>query len=220
MAKKFWSPKRRTVAVVLAAGLLAGAGYGAICGGARGASLDQDSRATPGEVDRLLKEDVDNTRKTCAFGEAPAWVTAKRARYGAGQRFADASDMCVAALGSIARDHRLPALYREMLAKLGGSIAGAGQLPQAIGGAVLKDVAKVPIGDGKVMTVTPALAFDAGFTAAVEENGRSKAENPDPEQLKSLAEGCLGQHQDAGACFSAGYMYGAESLSPPRASSR
>ena len=81
----------------------------------------------------------------------------------------------------------------------------------SIGAAVLGNATKVAIGNGKAAVITPALAFDAGFTAAYQEKG-DKAPIADAQQLKTLAEGCLGQRGDPGACYSAGYVYGIQAV--------
>jgi hypothetical protein len=187
-------------------------------GGAGEAQLDTNGQATLGELNKLLTEATDDTRKTCASGQAPEWVSAKRARYGTTERFADASDMCVATLRGIARDQRLLGYYRDLLAAMSGNPTLYAGFPRSIGAAVLNGTGKVSIGNGKAAVVTPALAFDAGFTVAYQEGNGSKAPNADAAQIKVLAESCLGQHEDAGTCFSAGYVYGARAFNARRAS--
>jgi hypothetical protein len=141
-------------------------------------ALSQDSQATLGELDKLLKEDIDNTRNTCASGQAPDWVAAKRARYGATERFADASDMCVATLGSIAHDRHLLAFYRDLLAAIGGDAGTYAAFPQAIGAAVLGKTEKVAIGNGKVAVVPPCPCLRCrvhrGLSAGCPQQGNGK----------------------------------------------
>ena len=48
------------------------------------------------------------------------------------------------------------------------------------------------------MVVSPALALDAGFTAAELEKSSGKAATADADQLRALAEACLAQHEDPG----------------------
>jgi hypothetical protein len=150
---------------------------------------------------------IANLRESCARGGEPARVAESRSQ---GAHFTpDAADGCVTALARTARDGRLPELYRKFLTEMGGSVGGSERWPRAIGAAVLNGNGKVAIGNSKAAEVTPALAFDAGFTVAYQEGSASKVVTTDTQQLKVIAEACLGQHQDAGTCFSAGYVYGA-----------
>jgi hypothetical protein len=102
---------------------------------------------------------------------------------------------------------------------LGGSTDGPERLPKAIGAAVTNGTGKVAIGNGKAATVTPALAFDAGFTVAYSDRAATKG-TADPGQLKALAEACLEQHQAAGTCFSVGYVYGVQAVAGDRTAAR
>ena len=179
-----------------------------------------DQEQTLKELDDMLNEDIATTRKMCALGQAPGWVSAKRARYGSAVPFADASDMCVGVLGSIAERGHLSDLYREFLITMGGDAAAYERWPRVIGNAVLNDATKVAIGKNKVADVTPALAFDAGFTVAYEDGKAAKDQTADAAALKALTEACLGQHQDAGTCFSVGYVYGVHAYKTPTAASR
>jgi hypothetical protein len=154
---------------------------------------------------------IANLRRSCALGEEPGSVAESRA--GGAYFTPDAADGCVTALVRTGHDRRLPELYRQLLGELGGSVDGYERLPRAIGAAVLTgSVAKVAIGNSKVATVTPALAFDAGFTVAYLEHAINKAA-VNLQQLRTVAEACLGQHQDAGTCFSVGYVFGARAFS-------
>jgi hypothetical protein len=174
--------------------------------------LDKKSQAILNEMDKLLKEAGADKRKLCASGQAPEWVSSQRARYGASVPFADASDMCVGTLQSTATDGHLGDLYREVLVRLGGDVANSAKWPRVIGAAVLDDKADVPIGNHKSARMTPALAFDAGFTVAFQDGSAAKSQDADLAQLKALAESCLGQHHDAGTCYSAGYVYGTQAF--------
>ncbi len=163
-------------------------------------------------LDELLTEEflpiqIANLRRSCALGGEPTRVAESRA--GGAYFTPDAADGCVTALVRTARDGHLPELYHEFLAKMGGSIESYERWPRAIGAAVLNGNGKVAIGNSKAAEVTPALALDAGFTVAYQEGSASKVVTTDTQQLKIIAEACLGQHQDAGTCFSAGYVYGA-----------
>ena len=78
----------------------------------------------------------------------------------------------------------------------------------------LKETAAGPVvvtRNGKAVAVPPALAFDAGFTAAYV-GGAPKKDVANAQQLKAAAEACLAQQQDAGTCFSVGYVYGAQAV--------
>jgi hypothetical protein len=122
----------------------------------------------------------------------------------------DASDSCVAALRRHAKDNRLGEPYKKLLAQLGGNVDLAETMPKAIGGSTLSGDGKISIGNGKAVTATPPMAFDAGFTVAYTTAAPNKP--GDPQKLKSLAESCLAGEKDAGTCFSVGYVYGAQAF--------
>jgi hypothetical protein len=172
-------------------------------------------------LDQMLTDDYEpgmiaGIRRLCASGGAPASVAEDRR---GGTYFApDAADECVVVLVRTARYRNLPAFYRKLAVELGGSADGHEKLPHAIGAAVLNNITKVAIGNGKAAVETAALAFDAGFTVAYQDGAPQKA--VDAEQLKTLAEDCLGQRQDAGTCFSVGYMYGARAFNGQTVSAR
>src|SRR5260370_288505 len=73
MARNANRVKLCAIAAMIALGILAGATDGAAAAGraSETAQLDKGSRATLGELDKLLKEETDDTRRTCASGEAP-----------------------------------------------------------------------------------------------------------------------------------------------------
>jgi hypothetical protein len=156
-------------------------------------------------------------RWVCAMGRSPSTVAENRA--GGWAFFPDAADGCVTALVRTAHDRRLPELYGKLLTELGGSTDGPERLPKAIGAAVMNGSGKVAIGNGRAAVVTPALAFDAGFSVAYNDQAAAKGV-ADPGQLKALAEACLGQHQDTGTCFSAGYVYGTQAVAEGRTAAR
>lgn len=183
-----------------------GASAASVQGGGT-AQLDPTTQSLLGELHNRLGEDIAVTRKGCALGEAPEQVAAKRASYGPGQAFPDASAMCLSSMAALGRQHHLLGFYEALVASAGGDPALSRTLPRAIGAAVLGGAAKVSLGGGKVAGVTPALAFDAGFTVAYDA-GRPPQAAANPVQLKAVAEACLSQRQDAGTCFSVGYVYG------------
>jgi hypothetical protein len=166
-------------------------------------------------LDQLLSADFEpaliaNLRQSCALGGEPARVAESRA--GGAYFTPDAADGCVTALVRTARDGRLPDFYRKLLMDLGGSAEGYERWPRVIGATVLNGAVKVAIGNNKAAEVKPSIALDAGFTVAYQDGGASKAPSADARQLKAIAEACLAQRQDAGTCFSAGYMYGAQAF--------
>jgi hypothetical protein len=171
------------------------------------APLPPGAKATLDEIDKALSEDSTAKRNMCAAGSAPGWVAEKRARYGARVPFADAPDLCVATLEGLASSRSLFGFYRELLISLGGDAGTYSTFPQRIAASVLKDTQKVPIGNGKVATITPALAFDAGFTVGYQDKATDKS-TTDPAKLKAGADKCLRQQSDDGTCFSIGYVYG------------
>jgi hypothetical protein len=148
-------------------------------------------------------------RWSCAMGMEPASVA--QARSQGAEFFPDAADSCVTALARTARDRQFPTLYTRLLTELGGSPDRAGGLPQAIGPVVLAGTNKAAIGNDKVVVVTPALAFDAGFAVAWQEGAANKGA-VDGQQLKAVTENCLSQHLDTGTCFSVGYVQGARAF--------
>ena len=169
-------------------------------------------------ISAMLRSDftplmIAGVRRVCAAGREPADVAEDRAK---GADFTpDAADTCITALDRAAQDGNLPDLYRKLLSDAGASSDGFAKFPEAIGIAVLHGSDQVKTSDGHVVTVAPALAFDAGFSAAYQEGRAASANEVNEGQLKSLAEACLGQQQDPGTCFSAGYAFGARAISKP-----
>jgi len=180
---------------------------------ALGASPAEIATQRQEALEQILKSDTAYTvaagRKLCASGKMPSFISEQRA---AGAVFyPDAADMCVATLVRTTRDGRLSELYVKLLADAGGDRNAAEGLPTAIGSAVLANQKTAPIGNGKAIVVTQALAFDAGFAAANKDRA-AKGGSADAGQLRTLAEACLRQQRDAGTCFSAGYMYGSQAV--------
>lgn len=196
---------KSAMAILLAAGL-------SIAGAARAAD-DVVTAKRQGGLNAILHtisaEAVAAERMTCMFGEEPGKVAQGRS---AGKDFLpDAADTCVAALTRTAREGHLPDLYRTLLSQLGGNSGDYAKLPDAIGNAVMNGNGKMPIGD-PATDVPPSLAFDAGFTVAYQQGSAAKAPAANAADLKPIAEACLAVKQEAGACFSAGYVYGAKAF--------
>jgi hypothetical protein len=166
-------------------------------------------------LDQLLSADFEpaliaNLRKSCALGGEPARVAESRA--GGAYFTPDAADGCVTALVRTAHDGHLPQLYQKLLTEMGGDVANYEKWPRVIGAAALASKADVAIGSNKATELTPAIAFDAGFTVAYQEGKAGKSGSVVAATLKALAELCLSQHGDVAKCFSAGYMYGAHAF--------
>lgn len=156
-------------------------------------------------------------RWLCAMGKKPTQVIEQRAQ--GAYFFPDAADSCVTALIRTAQDRQLSTLYGRLLTELGGGQGEEARLADTIGATVMNGTAKVPIGNGKVMLVTPAIAFDAGFTVAYRQ-GAGAAGSVNVQQLKVVAEDCLNQRRDAATCFSVGHVYGARAFTARTASVR
>ncbi len=208
------------LAGLLALGLLASPSQG----WAGGVPNSADITARRQEIlNDMLTEQYDsyligNLRQTCALGGEPAAVAESRA--GGAYFTPDAADSCVTALVRTARDRRLPELYGKLLTGWGVSAESQDTLPRAIGAAVMNGDGKLAIASGRVVAVTAALSLDAGFTVGYQDGAAAKAPDVEAGQLKAIAEGCLNQHQDAGTCFSAGYVYGARAFKGQALSAR
>lgn len=162
-------------------------------------------------------EEVAKDRAACITG-AHADAVAMAREVGL-PGYADASDLCVTVLIRTARDGRLLDAYTTIIAENRGDPSRAETLPDAIGGALLKQKSSdVPIGNGLAVGIKPALAFDAGFVVAYRK-GELTGKLPDVATLKVLAEQCLGQSApDMGLCFSTGYalaVYALQDVTPP-----
>ena len=173
------------------------------------------------EVAAAILRDVLATKDAKAVAEArqgcvggtQAEATAFTRANGLGG-FPDASDYCLAVLIRTARDGGLLDVYEKIVAKHGGDPANVTTLPDAVGGALLKQKAKdVPIGNGLAVGIKPALAFDAGFVTAYRTNDSDMAGLPGAADLKNSAEACLAQRaSDMAPCFWTGYALGARAL--------
>jgi hypothetical protein len=223
MSEGAWSVRKplAKIAVLVAFAALAGADKGLAA--ETGRSPAQIAAHRQQMLDDMLTQEfqpalIANLRESCALGGEPARVAESRA--GGAYFTPDAADGCVTALVRTARDGHLPELYHQLLIKLGGSVEGYERWPRVIGAAVLNGNIKVAIGNNKAAEVKPSMAFDAGFTVAYQDGTASKSGSADARQLKTLAEACLAQHQDAGTCFSAGYMYGSQAFRARNASAR
>ena len=164
-------------------------------------------------VEAILTSDdqhtVEKERWLCINRLEPSRVTEARA---SGFNFTpDAFDSCLAALERNAGDKQLTEIYQKLLLHLGGTADGYQTFPKAVGAAVLSGNGKVIIGNGLSATITPQLAFDAGFTVAYE-GAAAKREGVDMQKLKAVAENCLNVQGDAGTCFSVGYVYGSQAI--------
>lgn len=153
-------------------------------------------------------EKASQQRWICINGNEPSRV--KEMRDTGCEFIPDASDSCVAALRRQAKDNRLSEPYKKLLTQLGGSVDLAEGLPKAIGASTLSGDGKVSIGNGKAITATSPMAFDAGFTVAYSTAAPVKPGNA--QKLRLLAESCLSGQKDAGTCFSVGYVYGAQAF--------
>lgn len=154
---------------------------------------------------------VERHRWLCINGQEPSSV--REARSGGMDFTPDAADSCVAILQREGKEQRLLDAYRTLTAKLGGDASTFQTLPKAIGAAVLAGKQQVSIGNDKGTTISPELAFDAGFTVAYMDNASRKT--ADPHKLKAVAERCLDGSTDAGTCFSVGYVYGSQAIIAP-----
>lgn len=154
-------------------------------------------------------ESVERQRLACISGREPSSV--KEARAGGMDFTPDASDSCLAALQRAATDGRVGDAYKKLLARTGGDTEFAEKLPKAIGASVLSGNGKVGIGNGKAITATAPIAFDAGFTVAYID-GAAKKQGIDSLKLRTIAEACLSNDKDPGTCFSVGYVYGTQAF--------
>lgn len=149
---------------------------------------------------------VERARQRCAGGLTPTNDRASRA--GGIYFLPDSSDTCVATLTRTARDGKLDLLYRQGLRELTGKEDGFEHLPAAIGATARKNETVVPLGEGRGMTLKPAMAFDAGFTVGWRLGFGGTPPVIADERLKAIAEGCLDQQGGLNNCFLAGRVYG------------
>ena len=182
-------------------------------------------------LDAILTTDPPGTarwiRWDCAFRDDSAEVAKGRAE--GGVTAPDASDTCVAALTRQAHDEALLALYQDILHRkrpdreeaLPSGLQGlltaaqsqngdpeAATLPQRVVTALRDGSKRVDLGAGHVLTVTPGLAFDVGFSRAFWAGSAARPVAIDPDKLREVTEACVGQRADATVCFTAGYAQG------------
>jgi hypothetical protein len=158
-------------------------------------------------------ESNDVQRWVCAMAKEPESVKEARSE---GDSFApDAADSCVTALRRVAQVGDLKKIYIKLAKAVGGTEEGYQLLPRAIGSAALANRDSITVGGGKGAAVTPALAFDAGFTVAYTERVPDKW-TLETKKLREITEDCLADRRDAGTCFSAGYLYGAHAVPRPK----
>jgi hypothetical protein len=167
-------------------------------------------------LERMMKAGADTNgvqRWVCAMGGEPDSVKEARAN---GFAFTpDAADSCVTALRRIAQVGELLSMYAKLAREVGGTEEGYKLLPRAIGSAALANRNSITVGGGKGAAVTPALAFDAGFTVAFTERVPDKW-TLETKKLREITADCLANKRDAGTCFSAGYLYGAHAVPRPK----
>jgi len=187
----------------------------AVISRAHAAEADKGSSAPPGPeagLQAILNYDaaavVLSDRRTCVAGRQPEAIRKERGQ--GWSSLLDAAETCVAVATRMARDGVLLQPYQELLTNLGNSSGGYDALPMAIAAAVLKTKSdRIPIGNGKAATITPAWAFDAGLTVAYQQKPKPPARLPELATVKPTAERCLAQREtDLGLCYSTGYLYG------------
>lgn len=180
------------------------------------AASPSDEEIIAAHLKRILttmsSDEVANDRDACITGvQADAVATAREVGL---PGFADVSDLCVTVLIRTGRDGRLLDAYATIIAENRGDPSNVETLPDAIGGALLKQKSTdVPIGNGLAVGIKPALAFDAGFVVAYRSDDRDMSGLPEAGQLKQSAEACLAQQSnDMASCFWSGYALAARAL--------
>jgi hypothetical protein len=162
-------------------------------------------------IDGILSDDpatdVAIDRGNCMNGRMPS-IT-RMSRKNDGGISANAADLCVAVLVRTGRDGTLVPAYSEIVTRNGGDAARASSLPDAIGGAIITERSdSVPLGNGKAIRIKPAMAFDAGFSAAYLKGETKSAGMPDLVTLKAISEKCLDQTEaNLGLCYATGYAH-------------
>jgi hypothetical protein len=167
-------------------------------------------------LDHMAKADALNSgiqRWVCAMGGEPDSVV--EARAGGFGFTPDAIDSCLTALKRVAQIGDLLPMYARFAKELGGTEEGFKLLPRSIGSAALNNREGVLVGGGVGGKITPALAFDAGFTVAFTERVADKW-TLETKKLREITADCLANKRDAGTCFSAGYLYGAHAVPRPK----
>jgi hypothetical protein len=102
-----------------------------------------------------------------------------------------------------------------LLDALGSGVsATARALPERIAQTIQSGSDQVDLGSGHLLSVTPGLALDVGFTAAYVEGPAARPMHvSDQARLTAAVENCVGQHGDNRVCFTAGYVEGAAAYS-------
>ena len=162
-------------------------------------------------LDRILLEsprsDVAIDRRNCMNGRMPLIIADSRKRDGGISP--NAADICAAALTRTGKENTLVQAYDDVIARNSGDPVRAASLPDAIGGAIIKERSdNVPLGNSRAIRIKPALAFDAGFSAAYLKGETKSAGMPDLATLKAISERCLGQAEpNLGLCYASGYAH-------------
>jgi len=197
--------------------LIAASAFGTVAGAADWKPSEEEIREQRQlSLDEIQTEEtaegVATMRHGCVTGQQPQGIA--KSRSNGMYSIPDAADLCVAVLIRSGTDGALLDVYRQMIERNGGDKAAADGLPAAIGGSLIKlKISTVPIGNGKVVEIKPALAFDAGFSAAYLAGKREASGLPDVATLKALAERCLDQAEpNLGLCYSTGYAQGVRAL--------
>lgn len=151
-------------------------------------------------------------RWNCATGAEPQRVREARV---AGRDFVpDASESCPAVVRRELRDGRVMELY-ERIAQLGGGKMSADEVLAAVQKAALNNDPQVPIGGGKAIPTSNALALDAGYmtglmnkAVTMQNLGLPPDSAANATKIKDTAEACLdgknAKPPTASACFTAG----------------
>lgn len=149
---------------------------------------------------------VTQFRADCAAGVLP---TAMRNTPHAYKPWETAWANCVTVLARIAHDGKLLEPYRPLMVRLTGDERAYEGIPAAIGVAAMANKPVAELGEGKGMTLKPALTFDAGFTFGYLKGFPGNLPAVTEERLQAIAEGCLDQKGGSlNNCFVAGRVYG------------
>lgn len=179
-------------------------------------SADEIREQRQAIIDKLLTvaapADVAIDRNNCMAGKMPEIVD--RLRNSDGGISPNAADLCVAALMRSGTDSVIIEPYDRIVKESGGNPAAAADLPGTIGGAVTSRASdQATIGNGRAIRIDPAIAFDAGFSAAYLKGETSSPGMPDLKTLKTISESCLDQSADQlGLCYAAGYAHAVRAL--------
>ncbi|PWR23452.1 hypothetical protein [Zavarzinia compransoris] len=149
---------------------------------------------------------IDEFRRHCAAGIIPTAMRDKPESYTYGQT---ASEICVAVLTRIGREGKLLEPYRPLMVELTGDDRAYEGIPAAIGVAAMANKPVASLGEGKGLTMKPALTFDAGFVSGYLKGFPGTPPAVTEERLQAIAEGCLDQKGGSlNNCYIAGRIYG------------